>query len=272
MRVVCPIVAGIAVTIALTSGCMSPDAQAVRTQNVSLVEQNRALAAKIENVEVHARNVEKQLADAEQQLALNVEQREQADEQLQSFRRSRQEREQLGRECRELIGGRVGPTRETVERLEQLSRKHTQLRFDPQTGLCKFDTDILFDEGSAALKPEAEQMLRHLVEILRAPDADELRVVAAGHTAERQFVAKGSPDKSAEEFALATQRALAVATFLREAGLSEERIAVASFAGHQPIVASVTEEDRRKNRRVELFLLAPQAPVVGWTETIPTVY
>jgi flagellar motor protein MotB len=41
---------------------------------------------------------------------------------------------------------------------------------------------------------------------------------------------------------------------------------------HQPIAPNTSEENRRKNRRVELFVTAPEVPVIGWTETVPSLY
>jgi phosphoribosylformimino-5-aminoimidazole carboxamide ribonucleotide (ProFAR) isomerase len=66
---------------------------------------------------------------------------------------------------------------------------------------------------------------------------------------------------------LSTARALAVAEFLKQSGLPERQIGVSGFGGHQPIATNSTPEDRRRNRRVEIFVLPPEAPIVGWTET-----
>ena len=59
---------------------------------------------------------------------------------------------------------------------------------------------------------------------------------------------------------------------LRRLGLEPERMGVAGFGPHQPVAPNLTGEDRQKNRRVELFVMAPEVPVIGWTETTPNLY
>ena len=52
--------------------------------------------------------------------------------------------------------------------LQELSRV-IRAALDPETGLSKLDTDILFDSGDAELKPGAERMLAELGRVLRGP-------------------------------------------------------------------------------------------------------
>ncbi len=67
-------------------------------------------------------------------------------------------------------------------------------------------------------------------------------------------------------------RALAVADRLRKAGLPEDRMGVAGFGQYQPVSPNDTAESRQKNRRVEIYVLGPETPVVGWKENHDTVY
>ncbi len=47
---------------------------------------------------------------------------------------------------------------------------------------------------------------------------------------------------------------------------------IAGFAQYQPISPNDTASARKKNRRVEIFVVGPETPVVGWTETLESVY
>ena len=59
---------------------------------------------------------------------------------------------------------------------------------------------------------------------------------------------------------------------MKRAGLPEQRMAVAGFGASQPIAPNATAQDRQKNRRVEILVMAPDVPVVGWSDSTPSVY
>jgi chemotaxis protein MotB len=156
--------------------------------------------------------------------------------------------------------------------LEELSRDDYGLQFDPGTGICKFEYDVLFDTGSAELKPGAKQRLRRLARVLNSSEASNLKAMVVGHTDDQQVAKKPVREQYPNNFHLSSARALAVADVLRDAGLPEDRLAVAGFASHQPIAPNATSPDRQKNRRVEIFVMAPEVPVVGWAETDSDLY
>jgi len=252
----------------LLTGCLAPQSRldALQTQNRALSEQSRAQLAEIENLRIHSRNVEDQLQRTEEELAL-LEERVGLDGRgLADLRR---EHDTLRRQLR---GGPGAMLPELGQRLAELARQHPELEFDPQTGIAKLDTDILFDSGKADLKPGAKEMLAGLARTLKSAEAQDLRLMVVGHTDDRQMARRPARDRYPSNFHLSTARALAVAEQLRELGIEPGRIGVAGFASHQPVAPNTTAEDRRANRRVELFVLAPEVPIVGWTETIPSVY
>ncbi len=46
--------------------------------------------------------------------------------------------------------------------------------------------------------------------------------------------------------------------------MKEPRLGAAGYSMYQPVAQNSSESTRRKNRRVEIFVLAPDASVVGW--------
>ncbi len=243
--------------------------RAVQTQNRNLSELTRAQSVELATLRTHARTKEDQLLQAERTLAQMEEELGITRHQLGGLRR---EREHLHEQFEGLAGhlGRVPP--EVSQQLTELSERFPSLQFDASTGLSKFDTDILFDSGEAVLKPEAEEVLAELARVLNSPEAKPLRVLVAGHTDNQRIAGRPVREQFPTNLHLSTARAHAVAGVLRTRGMEESRVGVAGFGPHQPIAPNATPEDRRKNRRVELFVLAPQVPIVGWTETIPSVY
>jgi len=240
-----------------------------QAQNRVLSEQNRAQLAEIENLRTHCRHVEDRLIRAEEDLALIEEQAGLSGEELAAFRR---ERAGLRDELTGLANRRRPLSPEVANKLAALSERNAGLHFDPATGVSKLDTDILFDSGEAELKRGADEVLAEMVRVLQSPEGADLKVVVAGHTDNRRIAGRPTREKYPNNFHLSAARALAVADALRAAGLEENRLGIAGFGAHQPVAPNVTPEDRRKNRRVELFVMMPEVPVVGWTETMPSLY
>lgn len=255
----------------LVAGCVVPRAQLVdaEARATTLLQRNRALAAEIENCRIHSRNIEDQLMRTEQELAL-LEERSGLDrEQLSNYQR---EHAELAEQVRSLAANRAPVSPSVSRQLGDLSRLFPNLHCDPAAGVAKLDSDILFESGEATLKPAAEQLVARLVETLKSPELSDLRVVVVGHTDEQQIAGRSVRREHPNNFHLSAARALAVADAMRRAGLPEPRIGVAAMASHEPVAPNVSPADRRKNRRVEVFVMAPEVPVVGWTDTMPQLY
>jgi len=242
---------------------------ASEAKNQSLVSQNRAYLEQIYSLKTHARDVEDQLGDAEQQLAA-LDQRYGSDRRrLDSFRRERDAvrgyLNGLGRE-------RVAIPGHLHARLEDLARRYPNLHYDSASGVAKLDTNVLFDTGRAELRPVATQLLSEFAEVFRQPDARDLKVMVVGHTDDRNIVGSELRQRYPNNFHLSSARSLAVVDFLHRAGIEEERLGTSGFGRHQPIVANSDSPTRQRNRRVEIFIVAPEVPIVGWTETTPQLY
>jgi len=256
----------------LSCGCLqlpgSPLADC-RLQNRMLAEQRRALEAEIASLNVHKANIEDKLFRAEEDLRLLREEVGLDHEELAEYRR---EGARLQEDFRGLANtrGRVPP--EVAEQLRALSDRFADLHYDPVTGISKLDTDVLFDSGHAELKPGAEQFLAELVGELNSPEAADLKVVVVGHTDDQRVAGRTVRNEFPNNFHLSTSRALAVADSLCRRGLAEQRLGVSGFAAHQPIAPNASPDDRRKNRRVEIFVMGPDVPVVGWTDSMPSLY
>jgi chemotaxis protein MotB len=118
-----------------------------------------------------------------------------------------------------------------------------------------FQSEVLFQPGSADLGPEA----RHELDLL----AGALRDIAAkippeipwvlrvdGHTDKRPISTLQFPSN----WELSTARATAVTKYLIEQGIPATRLAAAGFGEFQPIDAGTSDDAYRKNRRIEFKL------------------
>jgi chemotaxis protein MotB len=256
--------------VVLTTGCqLVPKSQVTECEHKSraLAEQSKAQLAEIANLKAHAKTVENQLMQAEQELAL-VEERTGLDrKRLSNYER---ERRQLRGQVDGLRGNlsKAGADR----RLLELCDKYPALRYDEQTGVCKFDSDVLFESGDATLSPDSRRQLTEFAKLLSSPEARDFHVMVVGHTDNRPVAKRDTRDRFPDNWHLSAARALAVADYLQRSGLRENQVGVAGFGRHEPISANATPGDRQLNRRVEIFVAGPETPVVGWTETLPNLY
>jgi chemotaxis protein MotB len=218
----------------------------------------------VANLDAHSRKLEEQLGGAEFELE-SLDRSNRADRRrLRNFQR---EREEIYRRF-----GEVGIPTAVNDMLAELAQRYQGLNYDPETGVAKLDADILFDTAQAELRPEASKLLTEFAVILRTPEARDLRIMAVGHTDDRKVEGADVRDVYPNNWHLGAARALAVTDFLRVRGVNESRMGMASYGRYQPIVSNSSDPNRQRNRRVELFLIASDVPVVGWTETLPSVY
>jgi chemotaxis protein MotB len=253
-------------------GCMfvpKTELNAAQVQNRVLTEQSKAQLAELENLKTHSHELENRVIRSEKQMALLRERSNLDQRQLETYQ---QEREGLYDQFKSLAYGHGRLPPELGQQLTQLSQRYPGLQFDAETGISKLDADVVFDSGEAVLKPGAGQMLDELVHVLKSPAAGSLKIMVAGHTDNQQIVGRDTRDKYPNNFHLSTARALAVADSMKQAGLPASRLGVAGFGPYQPVASNATAEDRQKNRRVEIFVMPADVPVVGWSDSTPSVY
>jgi chemotaxis protein MotB len=153
---------------------------------------------------------------------------------------------------------------ETSKRFEELAKKYPNFEFDPATGVSKFHSDILFSTGSAQLKRTAEPLLTEFASIMNEPDAKLLNILIVGHTDDVPIGKPATRQQHPTNGHLSTNRGHSVRMALGMAGLEDGRMGVAGYGPHQPVAANNGDGNRQLNRRVEIFVLAPDAVVAGW--------
>jgi chemotaxis protein MotB len=239
---------------------------ALESQSRILTEQNKAQLAEIENLKSHSRTIEDQLIRAEHELAKVEKKQNVSSAQLAE---SHHNGLAPGRPFANQASA-VSP--DVKSQLSDLARRYPHLHYDPQTGISKLDNDVLFPSGDTQIKGEAERVLREFARIMQSPDAKHLKVMVVGHTDDAGIKGREIRSKYPNNWALSTARAAAVAAKLKDAGISDQRMGVAGYAEHQPISPNDTADSRSRNRRVEIFVVGPDTPIVGWTETHGSVY
>ncbi|MCH7989249.1 MAG: OmpA family protein [Planctomycetes bacterium] len=153
---------------------------------------------------------------------------------------------------------------ETSRRMKELSEKYKGFEFDPSTGISKFGQDVLFNSGSDQIKSSGAQILRDFAQVMNQGSAEDLNILVVGHTDDKRISKRSTHSRHPTNWHLSTNRAASVVLALSKSKVKESRMAIGGHSKYQPIVPNKSEAARRKNRRVEIFVLAPEAKVAGW--------
>jgi outer membrane protein OmpA-like peptidoglycan-associated protein len=109
--------------------------------------------------------------------------------------------------------------------------------------------DVLFETGSATLRPEAETQLGTLADYLDANPKVRLRI--DGYT--------DTVGKAASNLTLSRSRAAAVADALAAMGADPARFQLEGHGQADPVASNDTAAGRQQNRRVEVTLIGQKA-------------
>jgi outer membrane protein OmpA-like peptidoglycan-associated protein len=104
---------------------------------------------------------------------------------------------------------------------------------------------ISFEKGSAVLNKESFTELDQFAKLLK--ENPNLRIEVAGHT--------DDVGEAGANLRLSKNRATAVANYLISKGVEEKRIIANGYGSKEPLIENFTEEDRMKNRRVEIRVI-----------------
>ena len=118
-----------------------------------------------------------------------------------------------------------------------------------------FQSEVLFDVGSAELGPAGKEQMLSLAKTLldlsaRIPQDIDWVLRVDGHTDKTPIHTARFPSN----WELSTARAISVVKFLAEQGLPPVRLVAAGFADNRPIDSGNDEIALRRNRRIELKL------------------
>jgi OOP family OmpA-OmpF porin len=145
--------------------------------------------------------------------------------------------------------------------IEDLSDKYPGLfRFNKARSLFYFDTDVLFDSGSAVVKPDAKVALGKLSGILNEEGASDRKLTIVGHTDTDRVVKLSTINslkklgKPANNMGLSEARAEAVAAVLQAGGVDASRMVTQGKGETQAVADNRTPAGKARNRRVEIYV------------------
>ena len=108
---------------------------------------------------------------------------------------------------------------------------------------------ILFDPGKATLKNATSKELDHIYSVLKAKYPGR-HIEVAGHTDSDPI----KKSKWTDNLELSSQRAMAVARYLIQKGVAENKIGATGYGSARPLATNSTASGKQKNRRVEIVV------------------
>jgi outer membrane protein OmpA-like peptidoglycan-associated protein len=105
---------------------------------------------------------------------------------------------------------------------------------------------IHFETGKATILPDSESVLGEVAKMLQ--QNPEIKVSVEGHT--------DNVGSAASNQALSEKRAQAVVAWLSSHGIAASRLAAKGWGASKPVEDNNTEDNRAKNRRVELVKIS----------------
>jgi len=151
-----------------------------------------------------------------------------------------------------VAGGLIGHKMDKQEKEIQEIKEAKVEKINNGEGLkVTFDAGILFETNSSTLNPKSQDALGKFAQTLQ--NNPETNIVISGHTDNTGTDAINQP--------LSEKRAQSVTNFLVSKGVAQSRMTSVGNGSKQPVADNKTAENRAKNRRVEIVIVANEKMV-----------
>jgi len=218
-------------------------AQAEADRRRQLEEQQQAAQQQSRQAEEQAEQAQRQAQQAQDQAHAEAQQRAAAEQQQQQTEQQADEARRQAEQAQQRAQRAESNQAQLRQRLMAQLNEILATR-DSARGLIVSMPDVLFDTGSANLKPTARERLAKVAGILLAyPD---MRIEVDGYTD-----STGNPMFNER---LSQDRAASVQSYLSQQGVSSSAMSIHGFGEANPIASNESVEGRQQNRRVELVV------------------
>jgi chemotaxis protein MotB len=245
------IVLVLSIGMALIGGCNTGDLQLRnRTQQQRISE----LESQLASAQLQLDQLKRKLSSSEQGTGVEVDALRQK---IAALEGDLTKKEDLIKAMQAKLMGLTPLPAELNTALEDLAKQHSDMiEFDPNHGLVKFKSDLLFEKGSDQLATAAAEAIKALCGILNTEQAKEFHIIVAGHTDDIPIRKAQTQMQHPSNWYLSSHRAISVLNSLQTCGVAPERLSTRGFGEYRPIAPNAPNKGgNAKNRRVEIYIV-----------------
>lgn len=123
------------------------------------------------------------------------------------------------------------------------------------TTVIRVGNQVLYDKGSAALKPAGKRLLSRIARTLNGQEIQSGSIRVEGHTDNLPILSRAVHEKYPTNWHLSAARAASAVEFLqREANVPAVRLRAVGLGEFRPVASNETEQGRAENRRIEIVI------------------
>ena len=160
-----------------------------------------------------------------------------------------------------IIGNRMDKAKKAAEQVANAQVEDATDQNGYQAVKVTFDSGILFPMSGSTLSATAQSSLNKFATDVLKPNTD-MNVGIVGYTDNTPWKGSTAEQSVQKNQQLSLQRANAVATFLKNQGITATQIQeVAGLGESNPVADNSTAAGKAQNRRVEIFIYASQAMI-----------
>lgn len=159
---------------------------------------------------------------------------------------------------------------ELDQALKEFAAAHPDLlEYLPEKGAVRWKADLLFPLGSDQLNESVLGPLKEFAEIVKSSKAAGFDVIVVGHTCTTPIVRPETLREHKTNWHLSAHRAISVMQALAKFEVPQTKMGVMGYGEWRPIAPNTTQENKGKNRRVEIFLMRADKSATGGSEASP---
>ncbi|MGE4198145.1 MAG: OmpA family protein, partial [Phycisphaerales bacterium] len=227
------------------------------SSNSDLIETNRTLTERIEQLIVENKRLKGELETANAEIAAlrqsNADLVALRDQLMAENQMLREQLRRFGSDLESLKFSALDPTTDAA--LRELAAQYPDLlEYDSARGMIRFKSDVTFASGSDEVSDAGRRTIDALAKILISPAASSYDVRIVGHT-DSQRMSGPTAAKHRTNWHLSTHRAISVGRELMAMGVAQTRLEAAGHGEYDPLVPNTASGNTPQNRRVEVFLV-----------------